>query len=295
MGSSLINYLEFIKKQLNAEVCIKDVTGFLSQLDKQFSLSLIPYMLHTNPFCVYMKSHPEICKTCSDHTLLIYNKLLAEGKTFRGVCHCGAVEFIVPIYSRYKKLLGFITVGSFQSNKKARINKFLKNHPYLEKEKFYDYFEGLPPLPDLNCDMINDAFGIAADSLGNMLYTESNVEQTYNSKEDIMLTRIISYIDESFTTPIKVEDIAETCKCSSSYVSHLFKKKTGSNIKAYTNWKRVEYAKELLANTTRTMTEIAQLTGFGDANYFTKVFSSFAKETPSEYKKSNCIKKQISN
>lgn len=78
--------------------------------------------------------------------------------------------------------------------------------------------------------------------------------------------------------------LASNSFCNASYLSCLFKKKTGVNISRYVNQVRVEAAKELLDTTTKCITEICFEVGFNDSNYFAKVFKQITAMTPKEYR-----------
>ena len=43
-------------------------------------------------------------------------------------------------------------------------------------------------------------------------------------------------------------------------------------------------AKELLKNSTLSVTEIAARTGYGDSNYFSRIFKKSCGKTPREYR-----------
>jgi YesN/AraC family two-component response regulator len=48
---------------------------------------------------------------------------------------------------------------------------------------------------------------------------------------------------------------------------------------------RIEKAKELMANSQYSLTEIAYLTGFSDQSHFTRIFKKHTGKNPSSYRK----------
>jgi AraC-like DNA-binding protein len=82
---------------------------------------------------------------------------------------------------------------------------------------------------------------------------------------------------------IRVADIASFCRCSESYISHIFTKGTHLSIHRYINTVRIEKAKEFIAQGARNFYEVADRCGFSDPNYFSYVFKSIARVTPSQY------------
>ena len=73
---------------------------------------------------------------------------------------------------------------------------------------------------------------------------------------------------------------------SKTYLSRIFKEKTGENISSYINKVRVDRARLLLADPDLSLVDVAALTGFEDQSYFTKVFKAVTGQTPKKYKES---------
>ncbi|USK48178.1 response regulator [Bacillus sp. CMF12] len=94
----------------------------------------------------------------------------------------------------------------------------------------------------------------------------------------------IDYIVKHLSTPISVTEIAAAAGVSRSYLSTLFKSKTGLGIQSFINSKRVVMSKRLLSSSPLTIQEIADLTGIPDAKYFSKWFKRCCGITPSEFR-----------
>lgn len=99
------------------------------------------------------------------------------------------------------------------------------------------------------------------------------------SAEDIR-----QYVDKHYMEKILVGDIAGYFHLDLNYISRLFKKKTGKNLKDYLTEKRMEKALYLLANTDLKIYEISEASGYMDYFYFTRVFRKFTGLTPSEWR-----------
>ncbi|WP_372632554.1 response regulator [Cohnella sp.] len=99
------------------------------------------------------------------------------------------------------------------------------------------------------------------------------------------LNRIIAYIEERYAEEITLKGLAEFIRMDASYVSDLFKKKTGSTLTHYVQNRRIQAAKMLLAETDRTVSEIGRQVGFENDNYFIKIFKRWCGTTPSEFRK----------
>lgn len=84
-----------------------------------------------------------------------------------------------------------------------------------------------------------------------------------------------------------VESMAEYCKLSVGYFSHLFKKRIGSSPMKYLTELRIEKAKELIATNSMSLSNIAQMTGFNDpytlAEYSKRLPESLQRNSSSLY------------
>jgi AraC-like DNA-binding protein len=107
----------------------------------------------------------------------------------------------------------------------------------------------------------------------------------YNSSEDTVISHAIEYIRQNYNTKVGVSEIADFCHCSESYISHIFKRRTGVNINTYINKTRVEFSKHYLITTNDSMSDISINIGFNDPNYFSRVFTELIGCPPSEFRR----------
>ncbi len=91
-------------------------------------------------------------------------------------------------------------------------------------------------------------------------------------------------IMDSNEEDLSVTEMAQKLGISLYYMVHTFKKVTGTTITEYKKALRITCAKELLLNSSKSITEIAQECGFGSSSYFSKVFMQSERVSPSEYR-----------
>lgn len=85
---------------------------------------------------------------------------------------------------------------------------------------------------------------------------------------------------------MQLEQIAQHIYINASYLRAVFKKEIGITIGDYITQYRMQKAKELLANNTMRLADIAEKIGYNDAGYFSKSYKKFYGYSPSEYEKS---------
>lgn len=100
-----------------------------------------------------------------------------------------------------------------------------------------------------------------------------------------LIKRTIEYIRLYIDQELKLKTIARAVHTSPYELSRQFKKETGEPITAYINKQRIEEAIPLLKNEYMSITDIAQMVGFSDVNYFTKIFKQLKGCTPSKFRK----------
>ena len=102
---------------------------------------------------------------------------------------------------------------------------------------------------------------------------------------ETLFLKMEQYIEENYKTKISLDDIATALHASGSYLSRLYKRKTGKNLFDVIFDKRVEAAKEYLAQTDMRTYEISEAVGIEDPGYFSKMFKKKTGVSPTEFRK----------
>ncbi len=114
-------------------------------------------------------------------------------------------------------------------------------------------------------------------------FTES-VYENRNIKNVDIIRKAREFIRANYKKKITLSDIGKAVYISPYYLSHIFKKETGSTILEYLTRVRIEEAKRLLENSTYNTTQIAFEVGYPDQSYFCKVFKKTEGISTTEYK-----------
>lgn len=94
------------------------------------------------------------------------------------------------------------------------------------------------------------------------------------------------YIKANYMYDISMPDAAKSMNYSETYFSKLFKQCFQKNFTAYLTEYRVEEAKRQLQQPTVNVKDVGKAVGYGDSNYFTKVFRRITGMSPTEYRTS---------
>ncbi|MCM1143153.1 MAG: response regulator [Blautia sp.] len=112
--------------------------------------------------------------------------------------------------------------------------------------------------------------------------TESYLSEQTSDKS--IAKSVQDYIDLHYAEDISRNILTDIFYLDPDYASKLFKKELGISFKNYLIQKRIEVAKNLLANTDLPINIIADNVGYGNYSYFTRIFKKVTGITPIEYR-----------
>lgn len=98
------------------------------------------------------------------------------------------------------------------------------------------------------------------------------------------MTEAKAFLDRNLYRDLSVEETATHVGLSTSYFSLLFKQTFGETFIEYVTRQRMERAKAMLAETAKSVAQIAKEVGYAERRYFTKVFMKYTGENPTDYR-----------
>lgn len=144
-------------------------------------------------------------------------------------------------------------------------------------------------------DLPASGFGVPAFADGDLTggkssgeYTADGTEEGHVEVEAARLSRVMEmitgYIREHYMHEFSMQDVARVMNYSEAYFCKLFKQCFGQNFTSYLTEYRVNEAKKMLEQPTVNIKEVGRAVGYGDANYFAKVFKRITGHSPTEYR-----------
>jgi len=100
----------------------------------------------------------------------------------------------------------------------------------------------------------------------------------------VRIGKVIDYLEENFAEKIYLDGLSEMAFMSTRNFQRIFKKAVGSTPSNYLMQIRLQRARKLLRETGLPVSEIADVTGFGDGNYFIKCFKTENELTPNKFR-----------
>jgi AraC family transcriptional regulator, transcriptional activator for feuABC-ybbA operon len=96
--------------------------------------------------------------------------------------------------------------------------------------------------------------------------------------------KAIKYIQDNIGKTLTAKSVAEKINLSPDYLSSIFKKYIGYSLLKYINKCRIDMAKKLITNKKLKLRDIADIVGFCDEFYLSKVFKKYEGISPSQFK-----------
>ena len=120
--------------------------------------------------------------------------------------------------------------------------------------------------------------------LEKMRFAVTNMTTGTSDHTHHLVKQALEYIEENVGKDISLNEISERLNISSYYFSKLFKEETNEGFVEYLTKRRVELAKEMMKDPSKSIKEIGSECGYSDPNYFSRIFKKSTGMTPTEYK-----------
>lgn len=146
----------------------------------------------------------------------------------------------------------------------------------LFSDKIINHFQGFL------IDLLDANAAENPDALNNKLPSTS----MRMNQDDQLFQDIIQYIDQNIEGDVKVSELSDKFDISRSTIQNLFQTYLEQTPKQYINSLRLNRSKQLIRESTLSLTEIAEKLNFGTIQYFSRAFKNEFGMTPSAYSKS---------
>ena len=166
-----------------------------------------------------------------------------------------------------------------------RADELIERFALSDSNCVFDLSEHKERLVSTLLDLLEKASGDKADILGEcgLLYLISHLDSKEREASSL-LNDILDLTSRSFTSPtFSLATLSRELSYSSKYISFYFKKSKGVCFGEYLRTLRVKHAVFLMEQGITSVKNIALLSGFSDALYFSKVFKQEIGRSPKEY------------
>ncbi len=111
-------------------------------------------------------------------------------------------------------------------------------------------------------------------------------EERFDYPYNVYVEQAEEYIRRNLQGNVKINDVASYIGIDRSYLTNIFKNVIGVSPQEYLLSCRMEKAEQLLRDTDKKISEIAQEVGYSEQMSFSKAFKKYKKVSPTEYRQS---------
>ena len=105
---------------------------------------------------------------------------------------------------------------------------------------------------------------------------------------ELLVGRVVTYLNKHLTDPnLDLDQLADAAQVSPSSLGRAFRDVLNLTPWRYVMRRRIERSQQLLADTDRSLAEIALDTGFYDQAHFSRTFKRFTGTTPGIFREEN--------
>ena len=228
------------------------------------------------PFCYMMERSPVTNAFCTHCDQQADEQCARQKNAYAYHCHAGLIEVACPVYID-NTYVGFLIIGQFRTKKAGLEKEYARKLALLCEAEPDTLYKKYYSQPLIGAEAV-DGIKLIAGMIRSRLLEEKVFSLEYHE----VIKKVENYINQNICSPLK--GIAQHVFMSSAYLSTTYKNVTGKNITDYIQERRVSAACFLIRTTSKSISKVAQETGFSDANYFTKVFKKKTGMTPREYR-----------
>ncbi len=238
------------------------------------------YPEQISSFCEMMNQHPVTQQKCYESAKILCEKCKKEKRLVSHTCHAGLTDVVAPLYEN-DVVIGYIMFGQITNieNRKLFVEQatsLCKDYP-LYSEELYNSLLLIPYKSDTQIAAVSEI----VNTFTAYLYFEHIV----SLKKEDTLTMILHYISQNLESNLSVDAICDAFSMPKSSLYKMTESSMPNGIAKYIKHKRIEKAKELLADTKLSVEEISGRVGFWDSDYFRRVFKQFTGLSASVYRK----------
>lgn len=103
---------------------------------------------------------------------------------------------------------------------------------------------------------------------------------------DAVVRKLHDYIEKHLEEPLSLTQLADVVYLSPSYLSRLYKRKTGDNVTDYMIERKIREAKRLLTDSPLQIQTVGEKIGYPSPSYFSRFFKRETGMTPQEFRES---------
>lgn len=133
-------------------------------------------------------------------------------------------------------------------------------------------------------DKLKSPDGFRESLLAMLGMLSGHIRRSASDNKRKVIQLVIEYIEQHYREPIVLTDVAGEVFLNPTYLCKIFKLETGQTFSKYIMNYRIKKAIEFMQDPTLKIYEIANMVGYNDVQYFTKIFKTLKGMSPTQYR-----------
>ena len=105
--------------------------------------------------------------------------------------------------------------------------------------------------------------------------------------KDFYIKESISFIEQNYSRPITVEDVAAFCNLNRNYLGKLFREGTNQTLQHFLMYYRMNRAAELLKFSDMSVSEVGKMCGYPNQLHFSRAYKTIFGVSPNHWREQN--------
>ena len=254
-------------------------TGFSLWDENRNNIFSYPEM--HGPFCKAIRDNKNLYMKCAKSDKFGLDEVDRTKQPYIYTCHMGLTEAIVPILQD-GEIAGYLMMGQIAEEENIiKIENIIKS-----TKESKDFKHLLSSKLSENTKYSHDKIAYCVNIL-KVLIEYMNLSYVFKKNNESVFSKVKKHINDNLSSPILPKNICKQIGISQSTLYNEIKKNTGLNPTQYIRSVKITKAKNLLKNTSLSVSDIGEKIGFSDANYFIRIFKNETGISPLKFRKNS--------
>jgi len=239
------------------------------------------FFIHSTPFCTAAKTTMKGHQTCLNCKQLCRKKIMKEQKSFLGACPYGIMEYVHPVFSdgnlMYSLYIGNMVMDRQETEERIRRRCHKTG---VSPEKLIAHLDRCETNADLE-----KVKKIALITESYLSLLSDKVDFSAQDDTHWAVHELKQIVDVYYGEQLTLAACAEKLFINEKYIGRIFKEQVGVTFHEYLNSVRLRRAKNLLWDTSLSISAISYECGFSNISYLNRLFKKKYGVSPGEYRK----------
>lgn len=194
------------------------------------------------------------------------------------ICHAGLADAAIPLV-KDQVTIGYVLLGRIRRGE--NIEDICNRLDWMDEdyEKLNESFQSMVYYDE---EQVQSAINLAI-AITTFILVDDMVKMEYNH----VIESAVSYIQKNLNQDLSVDELCDQLKVSKNVLYENFRLSLNTTVSDYVSHCRMERAKELLRNSFKPISQVAEEVGIDNYTYFIKLFKKRTGTTPLQYRKQN--------